>query len=55
MFGNGKVWPYMALFATVIFGVQALSGWHGISVVALVLVALVGVIDFVWTAERQRR
>jgi ABC-type xylose transport system permease subunit len=55
MFVKGKIWPYMAMFAAIIIGAETLSGWHGISVMVLVLVIIVGLIDFVWTAARQRR
>ncbi|HET9492894.1 MAG TPA: hypothetical protein VFR15_01550 [Chloroflexia bacterium] len=55
MFGNGKVWPNMALFAAIIILAETFSGWHPIGVSVLVVVAVVGLIDFVWTAARQRR
>jgi hypothetical protein len=55
MLGNGKVWPSMAAFAAVIIEAETITGWHGIAVIVLVIVAVVGIADFVQTAVRQRR
>ena len=55
MLGKGKVWPNMALFAAITILAETFSGWHPIGALVLVVVVVVGIIDFVWTAARQRR
>ena len=55
MFGKGKVWPYALVFLAVIIVAEAFQGWRTIGFYAMGIVALVGIVDFVWTAARQRR
>jgi hypothetical protein len=55
MFGNGKIWPYALVFLAVVIVAEALAGWRSFGFVIMGIVALVGIVDFVWTVVRQRR